>query len=72
MKVDVEGAETVVLKGALETLRKLRPVLVVEVIPKQLQNMGSSVAELEAVLASAGYKTWKPASESDRIWTYSE
>lgn len=54
-KADVEGAEVLVLRGAANTLRRLRPRLIIEVVPRQLANMGTSVEELEALIWSLGY-----------------
>lgn len=56
IKIDTEGAEVLVLREATETLRAHRPVLVMEVVDHQLRNLGSSLAELEALLAAAGYR----------------
>jgi FkbM family methyltransferase len=55
IKVDAEGAETLVLRGAQETLRRFKPRLVIEVIPSVLAGMGTSVDELEALIWSLGY-----------------
>jgi len=55
IKIDVEGAETMVLRGARETLRKHRPVLFCEVHPAQMQVAGSSLEEFQSVVAEAGY-----------------
>jgi FkbM family methyltransferase len=55
IKIDVEGAEFLVLKGAAETLDRYRPVVVVELVDRQLKAMGSSVAEVEAFLRAHGY-----------------
>jgi FkbM family methyltransferase len=33
LKIDVEGAEPEVLKGAIETIRKHRPVIIIEILP---------------------------------------
>ena len=57
VKIDVEGAEFHVLKGAAETLDRYRPVLVVELVEHQLESMGTSVAEVLAFMRSHGYTT---------------
>src|SRR5262249_9806017 len=49
VKIDVEGAEVEVLQGAHDTLRRLRPVLLVE-----LHGTNRAVAEL---LSEAAYET---------------
>jgi FkbM family methyltransferase len=55
MKIDVEGAELLVLKGAKQTLARYGPILIVEVMDMQLQSMGASAAELVEFLRSQGY-----------------
>jgi FkbM family methyltransferase len=55
IKIDVEGAEFLVLKGASETLDRYRPVVVVELVDRQLKAMGSSVEEVMAFMRSHGY-----------------
>jgi len=59
IKVDVEGFETNVLKGASETCRKFRPNLFVEVDDINLKNQGSSASELIALITSYGYQISK-------------
>ena len=44
IKIDVEGAETLVLRGARWTLDRFHPVVIVELIEKRLQAMGTSLA----------------------------
>ncbi len=44
LKIDVEGHEPFVLRGMTETLRKLRPLLLVEVRGEMLTELGSSRA----------------------------
>jgi FkbM family methyltransferase len=59
IKVDVEGFETNVLRGASETCRKFRPSLFVEVDDINLKNQGSSAVELIALITSYGYQISK-------------
>jgi FkbM family methyltransferase len=53
LKMDVEGFEANVLKGAPQTLLLVQKVLI-EINPHALQAAGSSAAELMAILAEAG------------------
>jgi FkbM family methyltransferase len=55
IKIDVEGAEFEVLKGAAKTLDDFRPVLIIELMPNQLKSMGTSIEEVNRFLASHGY-----------------
>lgn len=55
MKIDVQGAETRVLTGAAETVRRFRPSLLVEVDDARLRKQGSSAEGLLGLLASLGY-----------------
>ena len=56
IKIDVEGAEFLVLQGAADTLARFRPLMAVEVNDRQLKAMGSSAAEVTAFLRSHGYE----------------
>ncbi len=55
IKIDVEGAEFMVLKGATETLDRYHPVVVVELVDRQLKAMGSGVDEVVAFMRAHGY-----------------
>jgi FkbM family methyltransferase len=55
IKIDVEGADLLVIKGAVRTLSHYKPVLIVEVEDSQLRAMGASADELRAFLQSQGY-----------------
>ena len=57
LKIDVEGAETRLLSGAMETLRRFRPALLLEINEAALWKQGSSAAELVGLLESLDYKT---------------
>jgi len=56
IKIDVEGAEAQVLRGAQRTLRDARPVLCLELHLDTLEQSGESVAELIDGLRAAGYR----------------
>ncbi|MEO7104186.1 MAG: FkbM family methyltransferase, partial [Gemmatimonadaceae bacterium] len=55
LKIDVEGAELRVLRGAEQTLRHHSPVIWCEIHPMQMQNMGDDIDELKRYLADVGY-----------------
>jgi len=55
IKVDVEGAECNVLKGARRSILKYRPDIFLSVHPRQLALFDSSVDELKAIIDDLGY-----------------
>ncbi|HEY7269511.1 MAG TPA: FkbM family methyltransferase [Dehalococcoidia bacterium] len=55
MKIDVEGAEVRVLRGARKTIERFSPLIVFEVCPAWLAKMQTSPAELFAELVSHDY-----------------
>jgi FkbM family methyltransferase len=56
IKIDVEGAETLVLKGAVQTLDRYHPMLLIEIVERQLVAMGTSSAQLRELLRAHGYR----------------
>jgi FkbM family methyltransferase len=55
LKVDVQGAEALVLAGAHETIERFRPVLFLEVSDEALQRYGASAEELLTDCAKRRY-----------------
>lgn len=55
IKIDVEGFEFNVLKGAMNTIRKYSPVLYIELDDNNLKQQSASAKELIHLLAANGY-----------------
>ena len=55
IKLDVDGYECQVLRGARKTLERFRPVILFELAPDVLAEMGTSVKELVSIIASSNY-----------------
>lgn len=63
LKVDVEGWEAHVLRGAVQALSRTRRVLI-EINRPALLKVGSSREELMSLLKRAGFVTFEPVSET--------
>lgn len=55
LKIDVEGAELRVLRGAGQLLSRFRPRIFLSVHPEEIELLGGSLGELTAVITDAGY-----------------
>jgi FkbM family methyltransferase len=55
IKLDVDGYEPVVLRGATRTLARFKPVIVLELAPYQHEDTGLSFADTLSSLCSHGY-----------------
>lgn len=64
IKIDVEGAECGVIRGAKKLLAACRPVLIVEALNETLRHHGESVASLRTLIQSSGYSV-EPVGETD-------
>ena len=64
IKIDVEGAEGLVLAGAERTLNRLKPTLLAEFSPALLAKMGTDPARLLATLRGAGYRVVDAENEA--------
>jgi FkbM family methyltransferase len=66
LKLDIEGSEVVALQGAVETLRRCRPIVIFE--DKYLwRRFGLPRDAAATVMASAGYRLIERA-KCDQIW----
>jgi FkbM family methyltransferase len=59
IKIDVEGAELEVLRGAEKVLKKWHPILVMEVHGFALPDFGSTIQDLTNFLMNLGYQETK-------------
>ncbi len=64
IKLDIDGYECAMLRGARTTLTNLRPVILIELAPSELDQHGSNIEELVDLLAAAGYALYDIASRS--------
>ena len=55
VKIDAEGHEEFVLAGGAQTLRRYRPLILLELDPPLLSDAGSSVERVVATLGNYGY-----------------
>ena len=55
IKIDVDGQEARVLRGALDTLRRFRPPVFFELTPSLVEEGGDSIGELFGWLLDLGY-----------------
>ncbi|HEV2199941.1 MAG TPA: FkbM family methyltransferase [Bryobacteraceae bacterium] len=69
VKIDVEGAEYLVLRGMRETLKRFHPKMVLEVDGKSLANMGATVEEVVSLMTEFGYGPGKQLDDEDWEWT---
>lgn len=62
LKIDVEGHELAVLRGAVRTLAQHRPVVLCEIEARHLARYGHDPADVLAWLRDAGYGVWRLAA----------
>lgn len=58
IKIDVEGAEALVLSGGTETIRRWQPILMIELNSATLAQFGSSGQSLVDTLRGLGYRLY--------------
>jgi FkbM family methyltransferase len=67
IKIDVQGFEMEVLRGAARTIERDQPAILCEVTPEALSSAGSSVEELFGFFRTRGYRAEVLLPDDDRI-----
>ena len=68
VKVDVEGAEYNVVRGARETLKRFQPKLILEMNPQLLSNMQTKVDDLIFLIKEIGYNRSRHLEKYNWEW----
>ncbi len=68
IKMDIEGAELLAIRGARETLHKFRPVLLLEVVEQMLTSGGGSAPELEFRAFARRLSIWEINDATGDRW----
>ncbi len=66
VKIDVEGFETLALRGMPRVLERPEIALVIEVTDRFLRRTGSSAADLHGLLAGFGFSAWQVSAARSR------
>ena len=67
VKADIEGWEFALLRGGEQTLRRFRPVLVVELLSQHLARAGDRLDDAFAFLTGLGYRACELTPENQLI-----
>jgi FkbM family methyltransferase len=67
VKIDVEGAELQVLRGMATILRRLRPRIIIELVPSLLEGFSTTVAAINEYLVAFHYRTFSLEEHSNYL-----
>lgn len=72
IKIDVQGAEMLVLSGGQKTIGQHKPILYIEVSPSDLQRFDTSATVLLAWIADRGYAFYQLTADVPQPMTQSQ
>lgn len=72
LKIDVEGFELQVLKGAREFIRSMRPTIIFELLGRHLDRAGVDPNCLFNYVSDLGYETWSLSQPSSKMESASD
>ncbi len=67
IKIDIEGAELFALKGMINTLKKFRPVILIEICKFWLQGFNVTANEISAFILDMEYDLYRYVKEDKRL-----
>jgi FkbM family methyltransferase len=67
IKIDVQGYEIPVLRGMLQVMQRLRPMIIIEFWPYGLQQAGFQPEEVAIILRNAGYTLFQLTNQLESI-----
>jgi FkbM family methyltransferase len=67
LKADIEGWELALLRGGEATLRRFRPVLVLELLSQHLARAGDRVDDAFSFLAGLGYRAFELTPQNELV-----
>jgi FkbM family methyltransferase len=67
IKMDIEGAELIALKGMANVLQKLKPAMLIEILKENLIGAGSTVDDFCMYLKNINYKSYRIGADKQLI-----
>jgi hypothetical protein len=67
VKIDVEGAELQVLRGMATILKRLRPRIIIELVPSLLEGFSTTVSAINEFLAAFHYRIFSLEEDSNYL-----
>lgn len=67
IKIDVEGFEHQILQGAINTIKKFKPICFIEIDEQNLQLQGDSARDIIILLSNLGYTHFERADNGESV-----
>jgi len=70
IKIDVEGMEAAVIRGAMQTIQNHKPAILIETLIDADEGSSGRVAQVMGMLADLGYATWEIDVPERQLMSY--